>query len=75
MHRLAAAISKITGMSMTRVVIEARREHYEGPQSRRVGATAEELLLIAARASAHSLRGGPFIHHTEFLYDEQGLPK
>ena len=36
-------------------------------------ATVEELLRIAARASAPLQ--GPFIDHAEYLYDERGLPE
>jgi antitoxin VapB len=72
-HRLAAAISEITGVSMTRAVTDALRENYERLQSRRSKATVEELLLIAKRASAHSK--GPFVDHADLLYDEHGLPK
>jgi antitoxin VapB len=72
-HRLAAAISEITGVSMTRAVTEALLESYERLQSRRSKATVEELLLIAKRASAHGK--GPYVGHAELLYDENGLPK
>jgi hypothetical protein len=36
-------------------------------------ATVEELLLIAASASAGC--SGPFMDHAEFLFDDYGLPK
>ena len=72
-HRLAAAISEITGASMTRVVTEALRENFDRLQNRRSRATVEELLRIAKRASSHSK--GPYTGHAELLYDENGLPK
>jgi antitoxin VapB len=72
-HRLAAAISRATGETMTHVVTEALRERYERLQSRRGKATVEELLTIAKRASAHIK--GPYLDHAEFLYDKNGLPK
>ena len=72
-HRLAAAISEITGVSMTSAVTEALRDNYERLQNDRSKATVEELLQIAKRASAH--RKGPYIDHAELLYDEHGLPK
>jgi len=72
-HRLAQAIARATGETMTRVVTEALRERYERLQSRRGRASVEELLGIAKRASAHVKR--PYLDHAEFLYDERGLPK
>jgi antitoxin VapB len=72
-HRLAAAISEIKGISMTRAVTEALREDYERLQSSRSRATVEELLRIAKRASAQ--HKGPYVDHAELLYDENGLPK
>ncbi len=64
-HRLAQAISKATGETMTHVVTESLRERYERLQSHRGKASVEELLAIAQRASSHA----------QFLYDEHGLPK
>jgi antitoxin VapB len=72
-HRLAAAISRATGESMTRVVTEAPRERFERLQSLKRKASVEELLAIAKRASAQvKLR---YLDHAAFLYDEHGLPK
>jgi antitoxin VapB len=72
-HRLAQAIAKATGETMTRVVTEALRERYERLQRRRGKASVEELLAIAKRGSAQVKR--PYLEHAEFLYDERGLPK
>ena len=72
-HRLAQAIAKATGETMTRAVTEALRERYERLQSRRGKATVEELLAIAKGAAAQVKR--PYLDHAEFLYDERGLPK
>ena len=72
-HRLAQAIAKATGETMTRAVTEALRERYERRQRRRCKATVEELLAIAKRAAAQVKR--PYLDHAEFLYDERGLPK
>jgi len=72
-HRLAQAISKATGETLTRAVTEALRERYERLQSRRGKASVEELLAIAKRASAQVK--GPYLDHAEFLYDQRGLPK
>ena len=72
-HRLAQAIAKATGETITQAVTEALRERYERLQRRRRKASVDELLAIAKRASAHVKR--PYLNHAEFLYDERGLPK
>jgi len=72
-HRLAQAIARETGESMTRAVTESLRERYERLQRRGGRASVEELRSIAKRAAAHVK--GPHVDHAEFLYDEHGLPK
>jgi antitoxin VapB len=72
-HRLAQAISHVTGESMTRVVTEALRERLAKVEKRKARASVEELLTIADRAAAHVKR--PYVDHAEFLYDEYGIPK
>jgi len=72
-HRLAEAIARETGETITRAVTEALRERYDRLQRQRGKASVEELLAIAARAAAHVRH--PYIDHADFLYDERGLPK
>lgn len=72
-HRLAQAISRATGESMTSVVKEALRERYERIERRTGAAGVEELLAIADRAAAHLKR--PYADHADLFYDEDGLPK
>ncbi|MGH9351191.1 MAG: type II toxin-antitoxin system VapB family antitoxin [Terriglobia bacterium] len=72
-HRLALAISRATGETLTHAVTKALRERYERLQSRRRKASIEELLAIASRVSAQVKR--PYLDHAELLYDENGLPK
>jgi antitoxin VapB len=72
-HRLAQAISRATGESMTRVVTEALRERHAKIEQRKGKASVKELLAIADRAAAHLKR--PYANHAELLYDESGLPK
>ena len=72
-HRLAQAISRATGESMTRVVTEALRERYAKIEHRKGRASVNELLAIADRAAAHVKR--PYADHADLLYDENGLPK
>ncbi len=72
-HRLAQAIARATGETMTRVVTEALRERYERLQRQDSEALASDLRTIAKRAAAHIRR--PYLDHAELLYDEHGLPK
>jgi antitoxin VapB len=72
-HRLAQAIAKATGETMTHAVTEALRERYERLRRRRAKASLEELRAIAARAAAHVKR--PYLDHADLLYDQHGLPK
>jgi antitoxin VapB len=72
-HRLAAAIARETGETMTHVVTEALRERFERLPRRQEKSGLEELLAIAKRAAA--CVKGPYLDHTELLYDEDGLPK
>ena len=72
-HRLAQAISRMTGESIARVVTEALRERYAKIKRLTGKASVQELLAIADRAAAHVKR--PYIDHAELLFDEDGLPK
>ena len=72
-HRLAQAIAKATGETLTDAVIEALRERYERLQVRRGKASVEELSAIARRASTQMKH--PYLDHAKFLYDDRGLPK
>ena len=71
--RLAAAIARETGETVTHVVTEALRERFERLPGGRVKAYVEELRAIAERAAAYVKR--PYLDHAEFLYDEHGLPR
>ena len=51
-HRLAQAIARATGESMTRVVTEALREQLAKIERSRGKASVEDLLAIADRAGA-----------------------
>ncbi len=72
-HRLARAISRMTGESMTRVVTEALRSRYNEIERRKLGASLDDLRAIAARSALLVRR-----HHEEhgdILYGSDGLPK
>ena len=72
-HRLAQAIARQTGDSLTKVVIDSLRERHEKLEKRRAKASLPELMAIARRASRAVKR--PYADHGELLYDERGLPK
>jgi antitoxin VapB len=72
-HRLAQAIAKATGETMTPAVTQALRERYERLQQRDPEILAADIRAIAQRASTHVKH--PYLDHAEFLYDEHGLPK
>ncbi len=73
-YKLAQALSKETGETMTDAVTVALRERLERlrRESKKKN-MARDLLDIGARFSK-LVKGKPF-SHGEFLYDENGLPK
>ena len=72
-HRLAQAIARATGESMTHVVVQALRERHAAIERRKGRASVEDLLAIAGRAAALVKR--PYPDHADLLYDAQGLPR
>lgn len=73
-HKLAKALQRETGETMTHAVTEALRERLERVRRRRKPeATAEELLKIGRRCA--STLKGPAVDHGTLLYDERGLPR
>ena len=72
--KLARALAKETGETMTRAVTEALRERLDRVQrQRQPEATIADLLAIGRRC-AHTLKGKPIDHGT-LLYDERGIPR
>lgn len=71
-RRLAQAIARETGESMTRAVIEALRDRFARLQRHKGKASVEELRTIAARAARHVK--SPYPIHDEILYGDDGLP-
>ena len=72
-HRLAQAIARETGESLTKVVIESLRERHSKIAKSKGKASLAELMAIAKRASRAVKR--PYAEHGQLLYDEHGLPK
>jgi len=73
-HRLAQAVAKATGETMTRAVTIALRERLERLQENKNKVSAEELLAIG-RSCAGLLTERPADHGESWLYDEHGLPR
>jgi antitoxin VapB len=55
-YRLAQAIARETGETLTRAVTESPRERYERIQRRRGRASVDELCAIAKRTAGHAKR-------------------
>ena len=73
-HKLAQALAKETGETMTAAVIRALRERLETIRRRRKrDKTLAALLEIGKRG--REIFTGPVVDHAEMLYDEHGLPK
>ena len=73
-HKLAQALARETGETMTNAVTEALRERLERVRSRRqADVKAAELLAIGRRCA--STRKGPAVAHGALLYDKRGLPR
>ena len=73
-HKLAQALARETGETMTDAVTEALRERLERVRSRRKPEVkATELLAIGRRCA--SKRRGPAVAHGTLLYDQRGLPR
>lgn len=72
-HRLARALARQTGETMTGAVKQALRERYQRLQRHGGKASIEELRAITERIAANVRR--PYLDHGELLYDEHGLPK
>ena len=72
-HRLAQAIARETGESLTKVVVESLRARHANIEKRKGKASLAELMAIARRASRAVKR--PYVEHGQLLYDEHGLPK
>lgn len=74
-HELAAELAKLTGKSMTVVVIEALRSQLKQVQRHREKETRlQELMAIGQRCAAHIHHPVTAMQHGEMLYDETGMP-
>ena len=75
-HELAARLARLTGRSMTAVVVDALREQLdrvERQQSEIV--LVQELMAIGRRCAAHMQQSISAVDHADLLYDERGMPQ
>ena len=73
-HKLARALAKETGETMTAAVTQAIRERLDAVRrNRERDKVLAKIHAITARTAA--LLKGPPVDHAELLYDEKGLPK
>ena len=73
-HKLAQALAKETGETMTRAVTEALRERLERVRRRQQPEARVDELLAIGRRCAKALKGNP-VDHDELLYDARGIPR
>ncbi len=74
-HELAAELAKLTGRSMTAVVIDALRTELKQMQRyQEEGTRLEELMAIGRRCAAHIHQPVTALEHGEMLYDATGMP-
>ena len=73
-HKLARALARETGETMTRAVREALRERLERTRRRRRPETTAAELMEIGRRCARMLKGCP-VDHGKLLYDKWGIPR
>jgi antitoxin VapB len=74
-HRLAAALAKLTGESMTTAVTIAIRERLDRVRRQERLSLADRILAIGKDCAAHLKEPFRSIDHADLLYDEKGLPR
>ena len=73
-HKLARALARETGQTMTTAVTEALRQTLEQVRQRNNPEDAAAELLAIGRRCASSLKGR-VVDHGKLLYDGRGLPR
>ena len=74
-HELAVELAKLTGKSMTAVVIDALRTQLKQQRRYQEKETRlEELMAIGKRTAAHIHQPVTATKHGDMLYDENGMP-
>jgi antitoxin VapB len=75
-YKLANELARLTGHSMTAVVLEALRKQRDALQrERQKEAQVQDLMAIAKRCAVHIQQPGSALDHGAMLYDDHGLPQ
>lgn len=74
-YDLARELARLTGTSMTEVVLEAlRTQRAEVRRQQQQEQRKQQLMAIAQRCAAHIQQPARAVAHGDLLYDEVGLP-
>jgi len=74
-YKLAAKLAELTNESMTKAVTIALRERLDRLHQQDRKATVTEMMEIAKRCAALIKEPISSLDHSDFLYDQRGLPK
>lgn len=75
-YSLASELAKLTGQSMTAVVIDALRTKLEQIKNRQQQKRqVQEMMAIGKRCAAHIKQPIAAIDHGDMLYDDLGMPQ
>jgi antitoxin VapB len=75
-YELARELARLTGRSMTTVVLEALRQQRELLLRQQQRDTrVQELMAIGQRCAAHIALSVKAVEHGDMLYDERGMPQ
>jgi len=75
-YTLASDLAKMTGQSMTSVVLDALRiQRKRLSQRENTETRVQELMAIAARCAKHIRQPASAVEHGDMLYDESGMPQ
>ncbi|MFO7631473.1 MAG: type II toxin-antitoxin system VapB family antitoxin [Caldilinea sp.] len=74
-YDLARKLARLTGASMTEVVLDAlRKQRAEVRRQHQQQQRKQQLMAIAQRCAAHIQQPARATEHGDLLYDEAGLP-
>ncbi len=74
-QRLAHAVAKLTGESLTAAITQALRERLERLQNKQGMRLADRLVAIGQDCAVHLREPFRSMEHGDMLYDERGLPR
>ncbi len=75
-YDLARELARLTGHSMTTVVLEALRKQREQLlRQQQKDARVQDLMAIAQRCAQHVAQPVKAVDHGDMLYDERGMPQ